>query len=136
MQKNLTSLGTLTVQMVYARHWGMTLFTFFKGKLAGQDDQGNKYYQERFLFGKPQRKPRRWVVYHGIMEGSQVPAEWFGWLHHYLDVPLDSSLKKFWQKSHRPNLTGTPFAYRPTDRTSKDRAFQPASKGYEPWQPS
>ena len=122
--------------MAYAQHWGMKLFTFLKGKKIGQDDQGNKYYQERFLFRKPMRRPRRWVMYHGIMEGSCVPAEWFGWLRHSLDAPLNFRLKNFWQKPHQPNLTGTPLAYSPAGHISKAGALRAPPKSYEPWQPS
>ena len=30
---------------------------------------------------------RRWVVYHGVAEGSRVTPDWHGWLHHTFDEP-------------------------------------------------
>jgi|JI10StandDraft_1071094.scaffolds.fasta_scaffold212793_4 NADH:ubiquinone oxidoreductase subunit len=122
------------ISMVYARYWSMEIFTFFKGSLIGKDHQGNRYYQERFLFKKAKRKQRRWVMYRGIMEGSRVPAEWFGWLHHSLDVPLDSTLKSSWQKPHQSNQTGTSLAYRPS--MPREGTQKSVPEGYEPWRPS
>lgn len=120
--------------MVYARYWSMDLFTFFKGHLKGKDTQGNKYYEERFLFKKPKnRKPRRWVIYAGILEGSCVSAEWFGWLHYSLDAPLDAMLEKPWQKPSQPNQTGTPLAYRPPGVSLKEGS---SCQGYKAWDPS
>ena len=119
--------------MVYARYWSMEIFTFFKGKLVGRDALGNRYYQEKFLFKKPKtRRPRRWVMYPGLLEGSTVPPEWFGWLHHSLEAPLSLTQKKPWQKSWQPHLTGTSLAYSPQRTPLKCSS----PKGYKPWIPS
>ena len=122
--------------MVYAQHWGMKIFTYLKGNFVGQDKEGNKYYQERSWRKKRDRPLRRWVVYKGIMEGSQVPAEWFGWLHHMLEDPLNDQLNKSWQKPHQPNLTGTPLSYRPDGHITKQGLKKSVTKSYEPWNPS
>lgn len=52
------------------------------GKLVGEDKYGNKYFENPFYFyGR-----NRWVEYapHFNLEydGSQIPAEWFGWMHY------------------------------------------------------
>lgn len=52
------------------------------GRLVGQDKYGNKYFEDRSQFyGR-----NRWVEYapHFNLEydGSQIPAEWFGWMHY------------------------------------------------------
>lgn len=94
----------------------------------GQDSGGNKYYRQK---GPASLKERRWVIYKGIPEASKVPPEWHGWLHHTCEKPLCSgSLKRWpWEKNHLPNLTGTPYAYVPTEQNDKAR-------NYKAWTPS
>jgi len=62
---------------------------------------------------------RRWVIYNGIAEASCVPPSWHGWLHHTVDeLPsAEQVTPRSWWKPHRPNLTGTPGAHRPTGST-------------------
>jgi NADH:ubiquinone oxidoreductase subunit len=58
------------------------------GTLIGEDKYGNKYYENRRYFvGRS-----RWIIYndekyHLDYDGSQVPAEWYGWLHYKTDLP-------------------------------------------------
>ncbi len=95
----------------------MTIVTWIKGKLVGQDSLGNKYYSERFLLTKPSnQRPRRWVRYQGIKEASKIPAEWHGWLHFTTDqLPTEGMRPTYaWQKAHLPNATGTKHAYSPS----------------------
>lgn len=52
------------------------------GTLVGADKYGNKYYEDPSQFyGR-----NRWVEYseHKNLEydGSQIPAEWYGWMHY------------------------------------------------------
>lgn len=113
----------------------MTLLTRFKGRLVGCDKYGHKYYEEKFLFSKPNRAPRRWVIYHGEPDASKVPAEWHGWLHFTYETPLPPPSFE-WQKKHLRNLTGTSKAYVPTAsllRSSDNRGIQ---KPYEAWCPA
>jgi NADH:ubiquinone oxidoreductase subunit len=122
--------------MAYGSHWGITLLSLLKGKLIGQDEQKNRYYQERFFFKTPKRKPRRWVIYHEkMMEASSVSPEWFGWLHHYLEVPLDPSFKRPWQKTYQSNKTGTQLSYYPKAHSERTKESQSFSNTYEPWKP-
>lgn len=103
------------------------IMTAFRGKFVGCDAAGNHYYQERFLFSRPLRRPRRWVVYNGPTEASKVCPEWYGWLHYTVELPLDEAGRHSWQKPYTPNMTGTVGAYRPQPNPSQ---------GYEAWKPN
>lgn len=110
---------------------GISLLTLFKGSQKGTDSFGNIYYEERFFFGKPMdRKPRRWVVYKGLKEGSKVPPEWHAWLHFTSDQTPDDVIQPqySWIKAYKPNLTGTSKAYEPP----KDKT----ATYYKAWRPS
>jgi NADH:ubiquinone oxidoreductase subunit len=111
---------------------GTTLLIWLKGNYIASDDYGNKYYEERFYFGQPKdRKPRRWVVYNGIPEGSKVPAEWHAWLHFTSNqTPQKARQVEYaWMKPHLPNFTGTTKAYEPpVDRLATYyKAWQPGN---------
>lgn len=52
------------------------------GTHVGTDKYGNKYFENNYYFyGR-----NRWVEYaphvHMAYDGSQIPAEWFGWMHY------------------------------------------------------
>ncbi|CAL7945786.1 unnamed protein product [Xylocopa violacea] len=90
------------------------------GTLVGEDKYGNKYYENNSYFFSS----NRWVVYaekYGLnYDGSQVPAEWFGWLHYKTDLPpyKDPNRPKYkWLADHTPNLSGTNEAYMPYTTT-------------------
>jgi NADH:ubiquinone oxidoreductase subunit len=91
---------------------------------------GNRYYRER-------NGDKRWVIYRDLAEASKVPPEWHGWLHHTVDeLPDEEEYEpKPWQKSHRPNMTGTSGAYRPRGSTLVQGERPPATGDYEPWRP-
>lgn len=116
---------------------GTRLWTWRAGERVGQDEFGNVYYRSNspkyYAFGRE----RRWVIYNGPAEGSAVPPGWNGWLHHTVDVPpTDESYKpRDWQKPHQPNLTGTPYAYRPKGSTIAGGARPSATGDYQPWTP-
>lgn len=78
------------------------------GDLIGEDKYGNKYFENKMFFygryiGLFARQwinygvelffagRNRWVEYNEKLaldyDGSQVPAEWFGWLHYKTDLP-------------------------------------------------
>ena len=114
--------------------WGTRLDTWLHGELVGEDEQGNRYYQS-----KPgaKKQNRRWVIYNGYAEASTVPPSWHGWLHHTVDVPPTQQNYKprEWEKPHRPNLTGTPGAYRPPGSTLAQGQRPPATGDYNAWAP-
>ncbi|XP_020278163.1 probable NADH dehydrogenase [ubiquinone] 1 alpha subcomplex subunit 12 isoform X1 [Pseudomyrmex gracilis] len=99
------------------------------GTLVGVDKFGNRYFENNtFFVGR-----NRWVNYSEKVglnyDGSQVPAEWFGWLHYKTDLPphKDPSRPKYkWMAEHKPNLSGTNQAYMPYSTTKPK---------IEPWQP-
>ncbi|NP_001165800.1 NADH dehydrogenase (ubiquinone) 1 alpha subcomplex, 12 [Nasonia vitripennis] len=99
------------------------------GDCVGEDKYGNKYYENNMYFvGR-----NRWVVYnpkvHLNYDASQVPAEWFGWLHYKTDLlpHRDPHRPKYkWMVEHTPNLSGTDKAYMPYSTTKpKIEAWQP-----------
>ncbi len=117
---------------------GTAIFTWAKGRFVGEDEQGNRYYEQKTL-PKGQKRRRRWVVYKGVAEATRVPPEWHAWLHHIAEEPptVAPLKRQAWEKDHKPNQTGTPGAYRPGGsvlRPGGER--QPAGGDYEAWQPN
>ena len=86
---------------------GTRIQTIFFGKLVGEDESGNKYYQNK--------KGKRWVIYSGEIDASKIPVEWYSWMHFTPNkIEKKHDLNKYnWQKPHKPNLTGTDEAYFP-----------------------
>ncbi|XP_054289660.1 probable NADH dehydrogenase [ubiquinone] 1 alpha subcomplex subunit 12 [Macrosteles quadrilineatus] len=90
------------------------------GTLVGVDKYGNRYFENNYYFyGR-----NRWVEYadHYWMDydGSQVPAEWFGWLHYKTDLlpHKDPNRPKYpWMSDHEENMSGTPQQYVPYSTT-------------------
>jgi NADH:ubiquinone oxidoreductase subunit len=99
--------------------------TILNGVYQGKDTFGNKYYQSRLHWGRP--KPKRWVVYKNTPEASMIPPEWYGWLHHTTDAPLDVT-RHSWQRDHQPNLTHTTEAFQPKPA--------PIKPDYKSWIPN
>ena len=99
------------------------------GTLVGEDKYGNKYYENKsYFYGS-----NRWVIYSEKVglnyDGSQVPAEWFGWLHYKTDLlpHQDPARPKYkWMIDHKPNLSGTYEAYMPYSTTKPK---------IQPWKP-
>lgn len=62
-------------------------------------------------------------------DGSQIPAEWFGWMHYKTDLPphRDPTRPKYkWMADHTPNMSGTNQAYMPYPTTRpKIHAWKP-----------
>jgi NADH:ubiquinone oxidoreductase subunit len=110
--------------------WGTRLYLWRFFAYVGNDEFGNRYYQEK-------KGPRRWVVYNGYSEASTIPPGWHGWMHYRTDTPpTDERYKeRGWEKQHIPNLTGTPFAYRP-DGSLLAKGERPRVSGdYDAWSP-
>jgi len=115
-----------------------TSFTLWRrgARLVGKDAQANRYFEEKKPSGADGRL-RRWVVYHGVAEGSRVPADWHGWLHHTFEEPptVAPLHRRAWEKDHLPNMTGTPLAYHPKGSLVLPEDQRRADKGYESWTP-
>ncbi|XP_046743208.1 probable NADH dehydrogenase [ubiquinone] 1 alpha subcomplex subunit 12 [Diprion similis] len=99
------------------------------GTLIGEDKYGNRYFENNMHFyGR-----NRWVEYADHVgldyNASQVPPEWFGWLHYKTDLPphKDPSRPKYkWMLDHTENMTGTRDAYMPYSTTRpKIEAWKP-----------
>jgi NADH:ubiquinone oxidoreductase subunit len=114
------------------------LWTWLYGELVGSDEFGNRYYRTKGGKIDPVlRFERRWVIYRGYAEASMVGPNWHGWLHHTVDVPPTAEKYKPypWQKPHRPNLTGTPAALRPSGSTLAQSRRPKATGDYKAWIP-
>lgn len=111
------------------------LFTYFHGRPVGKDAAGNCYYKEKRARGG--RREKRWVLYNGAPEPSNVPPEWHGWLHYTTDIPPDKQHRTHhgWEKPALSNQTGTPGAYLPPGHLSKGGAHAPTTASYQPWKP-
>lgn len=106
-----------------------------RARLVGSDEQGNRYFEER----RPslEGRPRRYVLYKGYAEPSRVPADWHGWLHYTFErPPTEEPFRlKAWEQPHRPNLTGTVYAYRPSGSLAGPGERAKATGDYEAWRP-
>ena len=101
---------------------GTMILTFFSGKLKGIDEFGNKYYESK--------SGRRWVIYKETVEASNIPPNWYSWIHFINNkLPVANQKKYFWEKRHVSNLTGTNEAYRP----KKIIENKTIKKKYETW---
>jgi NADH:ubiquinone oxidoreductase subunit len=119
---------------------GQTLATRFytwrKGERVGQDELGNTYYRAKSAL--PDSIPeRRWVIFNGYSEASQVPPGWHGWMHHRVDTPpaQDDYKPRDWQKPHQENLTGSSGAYHPPGSIALGGKPQAVAADYQAWKP-
>lgn len=115
---------------------GTHLFTWLKGVSLGSDELGNRYYEARRASADGIKK--RWVIYAGLAEPSQVPAHWHRWLHYTTDELPDNDAARpyFWQKPHKPNMTGTAERYLPPGHLAKGGQRDASASGdYEAWRP-
>lgn len=113
---------------------GTRFWTWRTGTKVGEDEMGNVYYEG----GKDvDGYTRRWVIYAGEAEGSAVGSGWHGWLHHRVDTPPSKEDYKpyDWQKTHQPNLTGTPAAYRPKGSMLNPELRPEVTGDYDAWTP-
>ena len=73
---------------------GTMILIFFSGKLKGIDEFGNKYYESK--------SGRRWIVYKDIVEASNIPPNWYSWIHFTSNkLPNSNKKKYFWEKKAR-----------------------------------
>ena len=100
---------------------GTRINTLIFGKLVGTDQLGNKYYTDK--------NGRRWVIYKNETDASNIPQEWYSWIHFTPNkIEKKHVLEKYeWQKPHQPNLTGTKKAYYPNKNKNE------ISKKYKTW---
>ena len=66
-----------------------------------------------------------------------MPPGWHGWLHYRVDTPPSAETYKprEWEKSHLPNLTGSPAAYRPPGSVLSGKHRPQVTGDYDAWTP-
>lgn len=109
---------------------GTALYSWRHGEKVGTDSAGNVYYRSN-------DGNRRWVIYNGPNDASRIPPEWYAWMHRQIDDVPDKALPpppKF-LKPPVPNMTGTPYAYRPSGALERGGRRQAASGDYQAWTP-
>src|SRR3977135_459818 len=100
--------------------FGTQLWTALYGEYVGGDEFGNRYYRTKGgKIDKTLGFARRRGNHNGYSEASTIGPAWHGWMHHTVDVlPTEEKVEpRPWWKPHRPNMTGTPAAHRPTGST-------------------
>ncbi|MEO6607088.1 MAG: NADH:ubiquinone oxidoreductase subunit NDUFA12 [Aestuariivirga sp.] len=115
---------------------GTRFYTWRKGEFMGHDELGNSYYRAKSAM--PDSIPeRRWVIYSGYSEASQVPPGWHGWMHHRTDVtpPQENYVAREWQKPHQENLTGSSGAYHPPGSIAVGGKPATQAPVYQAWTP-
>ena len=112
---------------------GTRLFTYFRGRQVGADAVGNRYFEDKRA--RPGMRVRRWMMFAGEPEASQVPPEWHAWLHYTTDTPIPEAERRVWQQPHEPNLTGTAGGYRPGGHDYSGGNRPPSTGDYESWTP-
>ena len=118
--------------------FGTQVWTALYGELVGEDEFGNRYYRTKGGKIDPALGfERRWVIYNGYAEASQIGPAWHGWIHHTVDIPPTEEKYRphAWEKPHRPNMTGTPAAQRPTGSTLAQGRRPKATGDYKAWVP-
>jgi NADH:ubiquinone oxidoreductase subunit len=107
-----------------------------RGDHVGTDEFGNRYFQSRDTKSYDGRR-RRWVLYNGYADASKVPPDWHGWLRYTFDEPPSQEPlpRRAWERSHMPNLTGTPMAWLPPGSLAGEGRRPKADGDYEAWRP-
>jgi NADH:ubiquinone oxidoreductase subunit len=111
--------------------WGTSIVTRMHGEEVGQDEAGNVYFRHR------KDPARRWVIYKGSNDSSNVPPGWNAWLRGTIDEVPSKSLpeRRPFEIAPQPNLTGSEEAWRPSG-SMKGQARRPLATGdYTAWTP-
>ena len=114
------------------------IWTALYGEYVGGDEFGNSYYRTKGGKIDPALGlQRRWVIYNGYPEASTIGPAWHGWMHHTVDTPptLENVTPRPWWKPHRPNMTGTSAAQRPSGSTLAQGRRPKATGDYKAWNP-
>jgi NADH:ubiquinone oxidoreductase subunit len=111
--------------------WGTALFSRRHGGEAGRDEAGNVYFQHR------SDPSRRWVIYAGSNDSSQVPPGWNAWLRGTIDDVPDRSLpaRRSFELPSEANQTGSDRAWRPSGSLRSIGQRAAATGDYTAWTP-
>ena len=118
--------------------FGTQFYTSRYGERVGQDEFGNTYYRTKGGKVDPGiGVERRWVIYAGYAEASQIPPGWHGWMHYRTDTPPSGEdyVAREWEKAHRANPTGTPNSYRPKGSLAVGGERPRVTGDYDAWTP-
>jgi len=129
--------GDAAVRALRNNDFFTLLRTWLRGEFVGEDEHGNRYYRERGRGVVPWRRERRWVVFHGHADPTQVPPGWVGWLHKRFELPpskVELPAPR-WEQDRLPNLTGTDRAYLPPGAIQRGGHRPHATGDYEAWRP-
>ena len=110
---------------------GTTIVTRMRGEEAGRDAAGNVYFRHRQIPG------RRWVIYSGSNDSSNVPPGWNAWLRGTIDEVPDKALpaRRSFEREPQANLSGSGDAWRPSG-SMKTPGHRPTATGdYIAWKP-
>ena len=111
--------------------WGTSLMSRRHGAEAGRDEAGNVYFKHR------DDPARRWVIYAGANDSSQIPPGWNAWLRGTIEDVPEKSLppRRPFEQEPQPNLTGTPEVYRRRGSLAGRGSRERATGDYEAWKP-
>ena len=127
MKRFLRGLKTFLVRTFTwwnGQTFGTQWWTWLYGEFVGEDEFGNRYFRTKGGKIDPTLGlERRWVTYNGVAEATMVPPT------------QEQVTVRPWEKPHLPNLTGTPWAYRPSGSTLAQGRRPAATGDYKPWVP-
>lgn len=111
--------------------WGTLLASRRHGVEVGRDEAGNAYFRHR------KDPSRRWVIYAGSNDSSQVPPGWNAWLRGTIEDLPDVALpqRRAFEKPSEPNLTGSGREWRPAGSIRAGGVRQAATGDYSAWTP-
>ncbi|MGI9461045.1 MAG: NADH-ubiquinone oxidoreductase subunit NDUFA12 family protein [Alphaproteobacteria bacterium] len=106
------------------------LIKIFDSRFIGSDPLGNRYYERRKYDAWGRKK--RFIIYIGKEDdASLLPPEYHAWMHYIIDdfpTAGQTSYRRFYQKPHSANLSGSRMAYKPKR--------SPATGDYRSWSPN
>ncbi len=113
---------------------GTRLWSSRNGTEVGRDGAGNVYFRSGKA-GSPGE--RRWVMYNGAPEATQIPPEWHLWMHKTVALPPSEAplTPRVWERPWVPNQTGTVAAYRPSGALESGGKRAAATGDYRAWTP-
>ncbi len=118
--------------------FGTQFWTWLYGELVGEDELGNRYFRTkggkidptfslRATLGDLQRRHR------SLLDRAALLARLAPSHRRRAASTQEKVTPRPWWKPHRPNLTGTPGAHRPTGSTLAQGRRPKATGDYKPW---
>ena len=107
---------------------GTKIWSYLYGIKIGEDSRGNIYYRNK-------SDTRRWVIYCGQVEATEVTPEWNNWLRFTSINKPDHSDVFDWQLNHMSNQTGTLNSYSPKSSIFNNKSEYKKKIDYVRWKP-